>query len=571
MIKRLYRMTDKGYAAVIKSSIALGIFHFMGFAAMLPIMHLVDEMLAGGNIDYLWYIITSLIIVAGLFISYKVMYRIKYISAGKENSHLRMMVADKIRRLPSAYLGKRDISDFTSTIMDDITTIEGVFANGLIDTIGGVIYAVMVLIILAFINLKLTIYLAICCPLAVIATMFSKVVSSGTHHRNRNKRLVISERIQEYLDNIKILKFSNDMESYEKEIERNGRQLVPGLILFEFLAGMCISIAYNIMRLGIVFVAAGGARLLISDEIGISTFILFLLASFRVYEPLSEASEMMGAVLASHVAMGRISEILDYPEQEGAENVDIDNYDISFDHVSFGYDKDTVIRDVTCTARQGEYTAIVGPSGSGKSTLLRLAARFWDIQEGSITIGGVDIRGMAPEEIFRNYSIVFQDVVLFNDSIYNNILIGNKDATREEVIEAAHLAECDSFIDRLPDGIDTIIGENGHTLSGGERQRLSIARAFLKKSPIILLDESTASLDPETESKIQNAIDKLTKGKTVIMIAHRLRTIVNCDRIIVLDNGRIVGNGRHADLMRDCTEYQKLYNIQMETSAQTIK
>ncbi len=271
-------------------------------------------------------------------------------------------------------------------------------------------------------------------------------------------------------------------------------------------------------------------------------------------------------MIASTVAADRLKNIREYPLQTGNETLWIDDCNICFENVCFSYNDKETIHDVSFTAEQGKFTALVGPSGSGKSTVCRLAARFRDINSGKITIGGQDISHIPPEELFSLFAIVFQDVTLFNDTIYNNILIGNKNASEEEVLRAAGLAECMSFIERMPDGINTVIGENGHTLSGGERQRLSIARAFLKDAPVILLDESTASLDPETETKIQHALEKLTKGKTVMMIAHRLRSVAGCDKIVVLDNGRVVGCGRHEQLMETCSQYKKIFDLQTQTA-----
>lgn len=344
------------------------------------------------------------------------------------------------------------------------------------------------------------------------------------------------------------------------------KKLVPNLVLFEFLSGLSVSTAYNVLRMGIGIVALVGARLLVTGEISASVYIVFMLFSVWVYEPLSYTCEHLGAVIASRVASRRIKNIMEYPEQSGTSDIEAKNYDIEFKDVSFSYnEKDKqVLKNLSFTAKQGEYTALVGASGSGKSTICRLAARFWDYNSGQILAGGQEIKNIAPEKLFKLFSIVFQDVTLFNDTIYNNILIGNRNASREEVLKAAEMAQCMPFIEKLPEGFNTVLGENGHTLSGGERQRLSIARALLKDAPIVLLDESTASIDPETERKIQNAIEKLTNGRTVLMIAHRLRSIVNCDRIIVLDQGRIVGNGTHDELMRTCEVYKKLYTLQNE-------
>lgn len=349
------------------------------------------------------------------------------------------------------------------------------------------------------------------------------------------------------------------------------KKIIPGLVLHELLAGLSISISYNVMRIGLGFVIISGSMLLASDKISLITFLIFLFVAVRIYEPLTKACEMLGEMIYSLVSAKRIRDLLDCPEQQGQEDIQIGQYDITFDHVSFGYNQENVIHNVSFTAKQGQITALVGPSGCGKSTLCKLAARFHDVIHGEVQIGGINVNEIAPETLFKNYSMVFQDVVLFNDTIYNNIKIGKENATREEVIAAAKLAQCDEFIDRLPMGYDTIIGENGKTLSGGERQRLSIARAFLKDAPVILLDESTASIDPENETKIQEAIGKLIKDKTVLIIAHKLRSIVECDKIVVLKEGHLVEEGTHNELLRQSGLYHRLYSLQNESMDWTVK
>lgn len=571
MLKKFYYLTDKGQRQLYKASFFLTIFELITTLSVIPIFYALHEMLlvytgqrAGTSPLYL-YVIASIFIIVLSFFSYKKMYKVKYLAAGKENCHLRMSVADKLRKLPESYLSKRDLSDLTSTVMDDIGTIEGALTNSVAETISGVACGVILILALFLVNIKLALCLASCLPIAVITMSLSDIVSGRTNRKNRKLKLDVSESVQEYLENIKSLRASDTMQVYQKKLDHRINRIVPRLLLFELLAGMCVSVSYNVMRLGIGFVVICGARMLYRCEITPFVFILFLLMSVRVYEPLSQALETIGALIASTVAARRVKDIMEYPEMTGNKDAAIISYDIEFKNVDFSYDNEEVIKDVSFVAKQGEYTALVGPSGSGKSTIAKLAARFWDINGGKITVGGVDISKVEPEKLFEYYSIVFQDVTLFHDTIYNNILVGNKNATREQVYKAARDAQCMSFIDKIPGGFDAIIGENGHTLSGGERQRLSIARAFLKDAPIVLLDESTASLDPETETSIQIAIERLTRNKTVLMIAHRLRTIEGCDKIIVLDNGKVAGSGRHSDLMESCDIYRKMQKYQRET------
>lgn len=570
MLKKLYHLTKRGEKEIYKAAAWMTIYELFCALSVLPIYYALYDMIQvyvgiKENINsVVLYVAIAIIFILLIFVSYKKMYRKKYISAGSENNHLRMAVADKLRKLPEDFLAKKDLSDLTSTIMDDIGIIDGALTNSIAEFIAGIASGIILLIIMVFYNAKLTLYLASCLPLAIISMSLSNAVSGKTNLKNRMLKLNVTEGIQEYLENIKTLRSSDAMIDYQKMLNSKINRIVPRLVLYEFLAGSCISVAYNIMRLGIGFVTIYGAKMLINGEISSFVYLAFLLMSVRIYEPLSQAAETLGALINSLVAARRIGEILDYKEVDGVKEISPVSYDIEFKNVSFGYEDDIVLKNVSFVARQGEYTALVGPSGSGKSTITKLAAGFWNTGSGIITVGGIDISQVEQETLLKLYSIVFQNVTLFHDTIYNNILIGNKNATREQVLKAAKDAQCMSFIEKLPDGIDTVIGENGHTLSGGERQRLSIARAFLKNAPIILLDESTASLDPETETSVQTALERLTQGKTVLMIAHRLRTIEGCSQIVVLEDGAVVGAGTHTELMESCHCYRKMNNYQKE-------
>ncbi len=463
------------------------------------------------------------------------------------------------------------MSDLTSVIMDDVAVTTNTLATAVTELISGLLSSVMIMIALFIYEWRLALSLAVCLPLAAIAMSLSKAISEGANKRNKQKKLSISDGLQEYLENMKVLRTSQKMEDYQEGLAYRIKRIIPGLVLYELLAGLSISVSYNVMRIGLGFTIITGSALLISGRISMLTFLIFLLIAARIYEPLTRACEMLGELIYSLVSAKRISDLLDSPEQTGNEKVTLSQFDISFDHVSFGYHQEEVIHDVSFTAKQGEITALVGPSGCGKSTLCKLAARFWDVQRGSVSIGGVNVNEIAPEALLENFAIVFQDVVLFNDTIFNNIKIGRENATREEVFAAAKLARCDEFIERLQQGYDTVIGENGKTLSGGERQRLSIARAFLKDAPIILLDESTASIDPENETKIQEAIGTLIQNKTVLIIAHKLRSIVECDKIIVLKEGKLTEEGMHNQLMEQQGLYHRLYTLQKESLAWTVK
>lgn len=577
MLKRIYRISDEGSRNILKSGLYMCLFNFATLLPVLLLAMVANEMMnryfgiTDGSIPLWGYWGFALLLLLAIYFTYRMTYRKKYLTSTKEDMWLRMEIADKIRRLPLSYIGRRDLSDLTSTVMDDVATVELALSTSVAEFIGGFLSGAAALVILAFYNWKLAGSLAICLPFVVIAMALCRVISEGTNKRNRQKKLDISDGLQEYLENIKVLRSSETMKGYQNRLSATIKRVLRGLVLYEFLSGFAIGLSHNIMRIGLGLVIVTGSTLLISGEVSLFTFLLFLLVAVRVYEPLTKACESLGVMISSLVSAGRIRDLMDYPEQQGDADLQPESFDISFDHVSFAYNKEDVLHDVSFTAKQGQITALVGPSGCGKSTLCRLAARFWDVNRGSVSLGGININEIAPDTLLENYSFVFQDVVLFNDTIYNNIKIGKENATHEEVLTAAKLACCDEFIDRLPQGYDTVIGENGMTLSGGERQRLSIARAFLKDAPVILLDESTASIDPENETKIQKAIGRLIENKTVLIIAHKLRSIVACDKIVVLNEGKLMESGTHEELMQKDGLYHRLYSLQNESLAWKVK
>jgi len=576
MLKKVFHLSEEGAKTIKEAGVWKTLFNLATLLPVILLAFITDEMMeqyfkGEQNGISLWgYWGISLIILIIMFVTYKVSYHKEYLTSGQEDFRLRMELADKIRKLPLSYLEKRNLSDLTSIIMDDVTTIVHILSQTATELMSGFLTGIVAVIILAFYDWRLDLSLAICLPIAALVMALCRVISEGTNKKNKKKKLDISDGLQEYLENIKVLRTAERMKDYQKCLGRKIKRVIPGLILYELLAGLTISISYNVMRIGLGFVIITGSALLILGEISLVKFLLFLFVAVRIYEPLTSACENLGEFISSLVSARRICDLMDNPEQEGQEDISPSKFDIEFRHVSFGYNKEDVLHDVSFTAKQGKITALVGPSGCGKSTLCKLAARFWDVQRGTVSIGGVNINEIAPETLLQNYSIVFQDVVLFNDTIYNNIKIGKEDATREEILAAAKLACCDEFIERLPQGYDTVIGENGKTLSGGERQRLSIARAFLKNAPIILLDESTASIDPENETKIQEAIGRLIENKTVLIIAHKLRSIVECDKIVVLKEGKLVEMGTHGELMEQLGLYYRLYSLQNESLAWTV-
>lgn len=570
MFGKIFHLSKSGAKTITQAGIWLALFNL---SALLPVIFLAivsEEMIMkhfggeGGKIPLLPYIAALLAILAVMFFTYKIAYHKEYLTSGQEEYNLRMELADKLRRLPLSFFGMRDLSDVTGIIMDDVQTMSHVLSQSAAELIGGILTGIVSLIILFIYDYRLAVYLAVCLPVVLIVMALSRKISESTNKKNRDKKLDVSAGLQEYLENIKLLRTTEAMGDYQRKLDGKIKRIIPGLVLYELLAGLSISISYNVMRIGLGLVIIFGSGMLASGEISLFKFLVFLYAAVRIYEPLTSACEHLGDFIASLVGAGRVTKLLEEPEQNG-NDVSIGSFDIKFDDVSFAYNNEEVLHNVSFTAKQGEITALVGPSGSGKSTLARLAARFWDVNSGTVSIGGENLRNIAPEMLLKNYSIVFQDVVLFNDTIYNNIRIGKENATEEEVYAAAKLAACDEFIERLPEGYQTVIGENGRTLSGGERQRLSIARAFLKNAPVILLDESTASINPENETKIQQAIGRLIKNKTVLIIAHKLRTVSGCDKIVVLDNGTVSEQGTHEQLMEKDGLYHKLYTLQNES------
>ena len=486
-------------------------------------------------------------------------YRSTYTTVYEESANRRIALAEKLRKLPLAFFGEKNLSDLTATIMQDCTDLEHEFSHTTPQLFASVISIVLIATGLFFYNWQLSLALFWVVPVALAIILLAKKRMGKDFNQNYLDKRKVTEQIQEGLDTIQEIKSYNQEERYLKELDKKLKDYEQSQINGELLTGVFINGSQSILKLGLAGVILVGAVLTASGSVDLFTYLIFMVIGSRVYAPVNEVMNNIAVLVYLDVRIDRMNGIEALPVQQGKTAFAPQDYDIEFKAVDFSYESGKqVLKKVSFTARQGEITALAGPSGSGKSTAAKLAARFWDIQSGEISLGGQDISDIDPETLLENYSVVFQDVVLFNASIMDNIRIGKRNASDEEVMRAARLARCDEFVNRMPQGYKTIIGENGETLSGGERQRVSIARALLKDAPIVLLDEATASLDVENETKIQAGISELVRNKTVLIIAHRMRTIANADKIVVLDKGRVVETGTPEELRQQNGLFSRL-------------
>lgn len=478
----------------------------------------------------------------------------------------RLSLAERLRKLPLGYFGKRDLADLTETIMGDVNRMEHVWSHVLGYLYGAYISTAIIAVCLLVYDWRLAIACLWGVPVAFGLLFGSRKIAARNAERTKKAAVRVSDGIQEALENVREIRATNQEERYlnglNQKIDEHERVTIQG----ELGTGLFVNAASVIMRLGVATTILVGANLILSGSIDFMLLFLFLLVITRVYAPFDQSLALIAEMFVSQVSADRMNEIYDTPTAEGAEKFEPKGHDIVFEHVGFSYDEKEVLHDVSFTAKEGEVTALVGPSGSGKSTCVRLAARLWDISKGVIRVGGVDISTIDPEVLLRDYSMVFQDVVLFDDTVMENIRLGKRGATDEEVRAAAKAANCDEFVHRLPQGYNTPIGENGAKLSGGERQRISIARALLKDAPIVLLDEATASLDVENETRVQGALSRLLVGKTVLVIAHRMRTVEAADKIIVLADGRVAEEGTPAELMNKNGLYHRMVDLQRQSA-----
>ena len=500
------------------------------------------------------------------FVTHLQQYHATYGLVYNEVKSTRLSLAERLRKLPLGYFGKRDLADLTETLMGDVNRMEHVWSHVLGYLYGAYISTAIIAVCLLVYDWRLTIACLWGVPVAFGLLFGTRKISARASERTKQAAIRVSDGIQEALENVREIRATNQEARYlaglNQKIDDHEKVTIQG----ELGTGIFVNAASVIMRLGVATTILAGASLILSGQIDFMLLFLFLLVITRVYAPFDQSLALIAELFVSQVSADRMNEIYNTPTAEGVERFQPKGHDIVFDHVGFAYDKKKVLDGVNFTAREGEVTALVGPSGSGKSTCARLAARLWDVTEGTIRVGGLDISTVDPEALLTDYSMVFQDVVLFDDTVMENIRLGKRGATDQEVRAAAEAANCGEFIRRLPQGYDTPIGENGAKLSGGERQRISIARALLKNAPIVLLDEATASLDVENETKVQGALSRLLAGKTVLVIAHRMRTVAGADHIVVLENGRVAEQGTPAELMERGGLYRRMVELQSESA-----
>lgn len=498
---------------------------------------------------------------------YKATYGLVY----NEVKTTRLCLAERLRKLPLGFFGKRDLADLTETLMGDVNRMEHVWSHVLGYLYGSYISTTLIAICLLAYDWRLALACLWGVPVAFGLLFGSRKITSRSAEQTKKAAVAVSDGIQEALENVREIRATNQEERYLKGLDRKIDEHERIMIRGELGTGLFVNAASVIMRLGVATTILVGASLILSGRIDFMLLFLFLLVITRVYAPFDQSLALIAEVFVSQVSADRMMEICSTPAAEGAQAFTPKGHDIVFEHVGFAYDKKDVLRDVSFTAKEGEITALVGPSGSGKSTCARLAARLWDVDRGAIKVGGVDISTVDPEALLTDYSMVFQDVVLFDDTVMENIRLGRHGATDKEVLAAAEAANCDEFVRKLPKGYDTPIGENGAKLSGGERQRISIARALLKDAPIVLLDEATASLDVENETKVQGALSRLLAGKTVLVIAHRMRTVEAADKIVVLADGRVAEEGSPAELMAKGGLYRRMVELQRQSARWSLE
>lgn len=568
-LKHIFALSDKGAKDMVKAFIAC-ILH--NISLMVPVVLLysfISDLLDGGIPDgkSIFYIIGIVIALGLIMLTYYIQYNATFFATYVESGVRRLTLAEKLRKIPLSFFGKKDLSDLTSVLMSDCASLESGLSHWVPEFIGSVISTFLIAIGIFIFDWRMALASLWVLPVSFGILFLTSGIMRKSEKKVQKAKLDCADGIQECLETVRDLKANNAETEYLKGLDGKIKAEEKETVVSELTHAVCNTTARMILKLGIATTVLIGGMLLVDGQITLLTLFAFLILVSRVYDPLIGALDnLMAILMMMNIQCKRMDEILSYPEQEGTDRLTNKGYDIIFDHVGFSYNSDeTVLKDVSFTAKQGEVTALVGPSGGGKTTVSRLASRFWDIQKGKITVGGMDISKIDPETLMSLYSIVFQDVTLFNNTVMENIRLGRKDATDEEVLAAARLANVDEFAERLPDRWNTLIGENGCELSGGERQRISIARAFLKNAPIILLDEATASLDVENETLIQESLSRLIENKTVMIIAHRMRTVAGADKIVVLSDGTVAEQGDSDALIKKNGTYARMVKLQTQS------
>ena len=568
-LQHIFALSEKGARDFVKAVIWC---FLCNISLMLPvgvvmavIQHFLNALDTGSDPagQILFYTGAALLVLAVLWVLHYFQYAALYLATYQESASRRVGLAETLRKLPLSFFGNRDLSDLTATMIADCSSLDQMFSHYIPQLFASIFSTLFIGICMFCFDWRMALAVLWVLPVAVLLTAGSKKLQDAFGTRNILAKRAVTDTIQECLETVRDIKACSRQEEFLEKLDGRLENAEKSAIRSELATGVFVCSAQAFLRIGLATTVLTGAGLLIQGKLSFLYFLGFLFAAARLYDPLGMVLQNIAATFNAKLQINRMRSILEQPVQTGGENFVPGNFDIVFDHVKFAYREDEgVLEDVSFTARQGQVTALVGPSGGGKSTACKLAARFWDIQGGKITLGGTDIQTVDPETLLKYYSFVFQDVVLFRDTILENIRLGRRGATDEEVYAAAKAARCDEFIRELPDGYQTMVGENGSTLSGGERQRISIARALLKNAPIILLDEATASLDVENETAVQEALSRLLKDKTVLIIAHRMRTVSATDQIVVLADGHVADKGAPGELYRKDGIYRQMVDLQ---------
>lgn len=571
-IQKIFVLTERGAKDLVRATLLtvaanLSLMLPVGLIIMV-LKYIIKGIESGSNniADTIGYTAIALLLVAIIYIVHRLQYKSLYVATYTESANRRIGLAEKLRELPLSFFGQRDLSDLTSTIMSDCSSLEQAFSHFIPQLFGTIISTILIAIGLLSMDWRMGLAVLWVIPLSALLVVGSKWLQDKSGTQSILAKRASTDGLQELLDTIKDMKACNQKENFMRSLFDKFNHAEKVAIHSELVTGVFVSSAQAFLKIGVATTVLVGLNLLIAGELSLTVFLIFLIVAAQLYDPLNICFMNLAATFNAKLQIERMRSIEEQPVQTGSKHYNPKGYDIRFEHVRFAYNgNDGVLEDVSFTAKQGEVTALVGPSGGGKSTAAKLAARFWDVNDGKITLGGIDVSTVEPEALLENFAIVFQDVVLFHDTVMENIRLGRRSASDEEVIAAAKAAQCDEFVQKMQQGYQTVIGENGSTLSGGERQRISIARALLKDAPVILLDEATASLDVENETAVQKALSGLIRNKTVLIIAHRMRTVMGADKVVVLSEGKVTETGTPDELLHKGGTFRRMVELQTET------